>query len=186
LAICPNGVDHLTLPETLPAVREAEATFSFLHISSCFPRKGVDCLLSAWGQAFSQADPVKLIIKTFDNPHNDIADQLERHRARADYPEVELIEADYSQEQMRQLYRQADAFVAPSRAEGFGMPMAEAMMFGLPVIVTAHGGHTDFCNDDTAWLVDYRFDYTSGAVQFSMGGAGHQQPGHPIRCRLHG
>jgi glycosyltransferase involved in cell wall biosynthesis len=160
LAICPNGVDHLTLPETLPAVREAEATFSFLHISSCFPRKGVDCLLSAWGQAFSQADPVKLIIKTFDNPHNDIADQLERHRARADYPEVELIEADYSQEQMRQLYRQADAFVAPSRAEGFGMPMAEAMMFGLPVIVTAHGGHTDFCNDDTAWLVDYRFDYS--------------------------
>ena len=32
---------------------------------SCFPRKGVDVLLAARGAAFTQDDPVELVIKTF-------------------------------------------------------------------------------------------------------------------------
>jgi glycosyltransferase involved in cell wall biosynthesis len=160
LAICPNGVDHLPLPAAPPPARAPEADFTFLHISSCFARKGIDCLLDAWGRAFSATDPVKLIIKTFANPHNDVDEQLQKHRARPGYPRVELILDDYTPEQMATLYQRADAFVAPSRAEGFGMPMAEAMRYRIPLIVTAHGGHTDFCTPDTAWLVDYRFDYS--------------------------
>jgi glycosyltransferase involved in cell wall biosynthesis len=45
----------------------------------------------------------------------------------------------------------------PSRGEGFGLPAAEAMLAGLPVIATGHGGLSDFCTAETAWLVDYRF-----------------------------
>jgi glycosyltransferase involved in cell wall biosynthesis len=38
-----------------------------------------------------------------------------------------------------------------------GLPIAEAMLFNLPVITTAWGGQTDFCDENTAWLCDYRF-----------------------------
>lgn len=158
--VCPNGVDHLSLPAAFPEHRTNRETFTFLHVSSCFPRKGVDILLAAWGRAFRRADPVKLVIKSFDNPHNTIAEQLRQHQTDPDYPAVQLILDDYDTLQMQSLYQAADAFVAPSRAEGFGMPMAEAMAWGLPVIVTGHGGQTDFCNHETAWLVDYRFEYT--------------------------
>ena len=33
-----------------------ENKFSFLHVSSCFPRKGIECLLSAYFQLFRDAN----------------------------------------------------------------------------------------------------------------------------------
>ena len=64
------GVDHWERVTADPSFRvpEGASGFRFLHVSSCFPRKGIDVLLRAWGRAFSTADDVTLIIKTFPNP----------------------------------------------------------------------------------------------------------------------
>ena len=70
-----------------------EATgFIFLHVSSCFPRKGIDVLLSAWGEA-DYHDDVTLLIKTFPNPHNTASCRLMPAR-HAQYPNVVVIEDD--------------------------------------------------------------------------------------------
>jgi glycosyltransferase involved in cell wall biosynthesis len=151
------GVDHLL--GVVPQVPAIEARgFRFLHISSCFPRKGIDVLLSAWGKAFRDHDDVSLVIKTFPNPHNDVASQVRTWQARdPHYPHVTIIDRDCSNDELVGLYRSCHAFVAPSRGEGLGLPMAEAMLFELPVITTSWGGQRDFCDDSTAWLCDYRF-----------------------------
>lgn len=157
LAVVGNGVDHLLdVPVEAPPRPLPEARFRFLHVSSCFPRKGADVLLKAYGQAFDAGDDVALVIKTFPNPHNDVRAQLERLRAENPrFPRVELIEEDWTPGQIVGLYRQCHALVAPSRGEGFGLPMAEAMLHELPVIVTGWGGHLDFCTPETCWLIDY-------------------------------
>ena len=141
----------------LPPDRERRRPFTFLHISSAFPRKGLDVLLSAWTRAFSATDHVRLVIKTFPNPHNTAADQISQLRSA--FPgaaAVELLDEDISQDAMIELYRDASAVVLPSRGEGYNLPAAEAMAAGVPVIVTAHGGHMDFCTPDTARLVKRR------------------------------
>ncbi|WP_404471164.1 glycosyltransferase [Vreelandella venusta] len=163
------GTDHLTdiepdskaIAQWLPAPT-AEATSSkpltFLHVSSCFPRKGVDVLLAAWGQAFTQADNVQLVIKTFPNPHHDIAGELQAWRQQ--HPQgasITLINQDLTPQAIRALYHHADVLVAPSRGEGYGLPMSEAMWCRLPVITTGAGGQRDFCTPYTAWLIDYHF-----------------------------
>ena len=154
-----NGVDHL---ESVPPETTSHALgdgFRFLHVSSCFPRKGLDVLLAAYGQAFRRDEAVTLVIKTFPNPHNDAADQIARHQAEdPDYPAVVLINEDLTDAEIAGIYQACDAFVLPSRAEGFGLPVAEAMLAGLPVIATGFGGHRYFCSEQTAWLVDYRFE----------------------------
>ncbi|MEB4590752.1 glycosyltransferase [Candidatus Thiothrix sp. Deng01] len=152
------GVDHILRYPVEPVSLPKGKRFCFLHISSCFPRKGVDVLLDAYTAAFTAADDVLLVIKTFPNPHSTIEQQLlELWDRQPDCPAIHLIDEDLSIGQINSLYQQADALVAPSRGEGFGMPMAEAMLWGTPVITTGYGGHTDFCTPETSWLIDYHF-----------------------------
>lgn len=164
IAVTGGGVDHLIdVAEIKPELEMR--TFRFLHVSSCFPRKGVDALLAAYGKAFSMDDDVSLVIKTFPNPHNDVQKQLTSlRRANSKYPHVVLINRDCSDGELVGLYRACDVFVAPSRGEGLGLPMAEAMLFRLPVITTNWGGQTDFCDESSAWLCDYH--YTKAQTHF--------------------
>ena len=156
-----NAVDQVLAGDAPPpAVRDAPGPFRFLHVSSAFPRKGIDVLLAAWAGAFTSADAVELVIKTFPNIHNRIEVDLETFRA--EHPgsaAIILINAELEPAAMRALYERADALVCPSRGEGFGLPLAEAMALGKPVITTAYGGQSDFCTADTAWLCDYSFAY---------------------------
>ncbi|MCK9510957.1 MAG: glycosyltransferase [Pigmentiphaga sp.] len=177
-----TGVDHVLreapVPVPLSAATQA-AGFRFLHVSSCFPRKGPDVLLEAWGRAFRADDDVVLVIKTFPNPHNDVARQLAEWQARdPGYPAVEIVDRDVPQAQLNWLYRFCDALVAPSRGEGFGMPMAEAMLFELPVIVTGWGGQTDFCTPDTAWLCRYDFTYSGSHLEVPHSAWVEPDPAH--------
>ena len=52
-----------------------------------------------------------------------------------------------SDERLAQLYRGADVFVYPSRFEGFGMPVVEAMACGAPVVASSHPSLDEACGD---------------------------------------
>lgn len=153
------GVDHWLRVETDTGyVLDDKHSFRFLHVSSCFPRKGVDVLLKAYGDAFTDKEDVLLIIKTFPNPHNEVHKWLQEAKEQnSAYPDVLIIEEDLSEERLKALYKQCDVLVAPSRAEGFGVPLAEAMLLDLAVITTGWGGQLDFCSHETAWLIEYAF-----------------------------
>ena len=154
-----EGCDHILDAAAGDLARRVEPRpFSFLHVSSCFPRKAVDVLLAAWAKAFCDADPVELVIKTFPNEHNQIEALLAAIKtAHPRHAPIRLINRDIELEEMRRLYFDADAVVSVSRGEGFGLPLLEAMALGKPVIATAYGGQADFCTPQTAWLCDYAF-----------------------------
>lgn len=156
-----NGTDHITQIKVEPYGGEIGTGFRFLHVSSCFPRKGVDVLLTSYAKAFTKNDDVTLILKTFPNPHNNINNEVQEIRNL--YPNcapIIIINEDLPQGKILDLYQKSHALVAPSRGEGFGLPMAEAMQLGLPVITTGFGGQTDFCHPDNCWLIDFKFSQT--------------------------
>lgn len=138
------------------SVRPPGTPVTLLHVSSCFPRKGVDILLAAYARAFRSGDPVRLVIKGFPNSHNDVAEQIAALRARdPGLPDIHLIDRDIDTAAMLALYAEADIMVLPTRGEGFNMAAAEAMAAGLPLIVTGAGGHRDFCDAETTRLIDW-------------------------------
>lgn len=159
IAVTGNGVDHWEKLQPYAGYRLSARGFRFLHVSSCFPRKGIDELLDAYGEAFSSGDDVSLVIKTFDNPHNKVRDMIaQRYADDPSYPDVVLLQEELSDASLKALFSQCDVLVAPSRAEGYGLPFAEAMLSGLPVITTGWSGQMDFCDPADTWLVDYSFE----------------------------
>ncbi|RYH28920.1 MAG: glycosyltransferase, partial [Alcaligenaceae bacterium] len=162
IAVVGNGVDHWLYVQADPDYMLEAGKVRLLHVSSCFPRKGADVLLESYGRAFTADDDVTLIIKTFDNPHNTVDQMLAEARKRfPNYPSVLVIKEDYTAEQLKALYEHCHILVAPSRAEGFGLPMAEAMLSGLHVITTGWSGQLDFCDPGQCDLIDFSFAHAS-------------------------
>lgn len=162
MALSGCGVDHwervVEAPMSVLDSMSAKG-FRFLHVSSFFPRKGPESLLRAWGRAFTNADDVCLIIKTFPNPHNNVHKQIAE--LKANFPTcapIYVIEDDMSDADLKALYKRCQVLVAPSCAEGFCLPIAEAMLSGIPAITTGWSGQLDFCNTENSWLVDYAFE----------------------------
>lgn len=146
--------------------------FKILHISSAFARKGVDKLLEAF-ELLDNSKEISLIIKTFPNPHNNVVELLDDNGFKLDEvyeknislylkssKKILLINKDIPQAQIKYLYKNSNVLVAPSFGEGFGLPMAEAMLLDVPVITTGFGGQSDFCTNDTAWLIEFDFTYS--------------------------
>jgi glycosyltransferase involved in cell wall biosynthesis len=134
-------------------------SFCFLHVSSAFPRKGVDVLLEAFFSEFDDADDVTLVLKTFPNPHNEVGHLLERLRARhPDPPDVRWINRDLDERELQALYNLAHCYVHPARGEGFGLPVAEAMLARVPVIAVEYSGMADFVCPETAVTIPFRLE----------------------------
>ncbi|HEU0304524.1 MAG TPA: glycosyltransferase, partial [Gaiellaceae bacterium] len=50
-------------------------------------------------------------------------------------------------DELARLYRGAAVFVYPSRFEGFGLPVIEAMACGVPVVCSSHESMDEACGD---------------------------------------
>jgi glycosyltransferase involved in cell wall biosynthesis len=87
--------------------------------------------------------------------------QLEKHvklkmphiASLADLPHFCIITETVSEEDLVRVYRSMDAFVLPTRGEGWGLPTIQAMSMGMPTISTNWGGNTEFMTPETSFLI---------------------------------
>ena len=69
--------------------------------------------------------------------------------------DILLLDSPLSAGEQAALLQSCDCFVSLHRAEGFGLPIAEAMALGKPVVVTGWSGNMDFTNEKNACCVPY-------------------------------
>jgi glycosyltransferase involved in cell wall biosynthesis len=71
-------------------------------------------------------------------------------------PNVYLMHGDLSSEEMNYLYNhpKVKAFVSLTHGEGYGRPLQEATMTGLPVIASNWSGHLDFLDTNSSILLE--------------------------------
>lgn len=127
----PLGIKECYRPLPRPVGR---SPFTFLTLTTPYPRKGWDVAVRAFNMAFGRDPRYRLLIKIRGG---------RKLPVRMLHPGVEVIAEDLDDEGMASLFGSVDAFVFPTRGEGFGLPPREAAATGLPVVATAWGGTAD-------------------------------------------
>lgn len=140
--VCHEGVDVevFTFQE-----RRFTVPFRFLWIGAPNKRKGWEELMTAWKMGgFDRAGDVELYIKTT------LGDLYERKG------NVIFDSRDMGTPALVDLYHSAHCFLFPTRGEGFGLPLAEAMATGLPCIATRYAGTADFFDDYVGYTIGHK------------------------------
>jgi glycosyltransferase involved in cell wall biosynthesis len=106
--------------------------FVLLYVGFCTPRKGLDYLAQA--MPLLPADVRLLLVGHWEESYRA---KFYRALGRATDRVVEL--GYVPDEELPRYYALADLFVFPTLLEGFGLPLAEALACGTPVITTSAG-----------------------------------------------
>ncbi|GAB2274910.1 hypothetical protein Dimus_009680 [Dionaea muscipula] len=135
--------------------------FVFLSIFKWEYRKGWDVLLRAYLKEFSKADGVALYLLTnpyhtdddFDSKISKLVNEskMEMETPVDGWASTYVIDTHIAQVDLPRLYKSADAFVLPSRGEGWGRPIVEAMAMSLPVIATNWSGPTEYLTEENGY-----------------------------------
>ena len=131
----------------------ADDELVLLNIGAAVWNKGIDVLLKAFAIARSKRKDLRLVFKDQRNTYGIAGDTfVQSTLANAGLLSddvlhaITLIPANLTMSQMNSMYGLADCYVSPYRAEGYNLPVCEALACGTPVIVTAGGATDDFAN----------------------------------------
>lgn len=152
LHVVPLGVDTNYFNPRLSRYA-LQGLYTFLSIFEWGERKAPEVLLRAFNEEFAADEPVILIAKSSNadpgvDPVRAIANLgLDPKGGRIHFSLNQMIPAY----QLGVLYRSAGCFVLPTRGEGWGMPVLEAMACGLPVIATGCSALCDFMTPENSY-----------------------------------
>jgi glycosyltransferase involved in cell wall biosynthesis len=123
----------------------------FDHLSSVH-RKNPFAVIDAFRLAvpYMGRNNCRLLIKCHASAPIELVAHLRRHAA--DLP-INLISSTFDSSAMEDLWTRCDCYVSLHRSEGFGLPVAECLARGIPVITTHQGGVLDFTDESTVFYV---------------------------------
>ncbi|TWA53824.1 glycosyltransferase involved in cell wall biosynthesis [Azospirillum baldaniorum] len=153
VTVVPHPVAAPDLPgRSPPADGRPFTVLTLFNMGSGFVRKNPLAAIRAFLEAFGDDPGAQLVVKTH---HTEAyADQRSALRtAVAGRSNVRLIDHTLSRDELNRLMTGCDVLLSLHRSEGFGLPLAEAMASGIPVVATGWSGNLEFMTPDTAGLV---------------------------------
>jgi glycosyltransferase involved in cell wall biosynthesis len=138
IAVVPNGIHRSCSPIPNPSADlEAERLLGpprahdLLHVGTCIPRKRIDVLLHIFAGVKRQFPDARLIRigGEFTADQTATSERLDLRHSVVTLPRLEW-------DVMASAYRRASLVLLPSEREGFGLPVAEAMACGTPIVAS--------------------------------------------------
>jgi len=137
LVHAPYGTAHEFVAEPAPHDSQAQRALGLsagsyvMHVGSCIPRKRVDVLLAAYAEARRRLPELRLL-QVGGSWTAEQADLL--GRLGIEHAAVQI--RGIPRAALAALYRGAVVLLQPSEAEGFGLPIIEALACGTPVVAS--------------------------------------------------
>jgi glycosyltransferase involved in cell wall biosynthesis len=140
ITVVPPGINLETFACPDRSAPSPDRPFNILFVGADFSRKGGDLLVTLATRPEFQDVEFNLVTRSYRGP---AAPNIRVHDRMTT-----------NSEPLVRLFREADLFVLPTRADSHSIASLEAMAVGLPVITTPVGGIVDIIQDgETGFLV---------------------------------
>jgi glycosyltransferase involved in cell wall biosynthesis len=156
VTVVPDGVD-LNRFGSVPDDRLAATRDAYdlddgpiaLFVGTIMPRKGVDDLIEAVVEVIHDRgfETLQVVVAGEDELDGAYTDEVRAQIVAEGLNEHVQVTGFVPDDLLPALYTLADVFVLPSREEGFGMTVTEAMAAGTPIIASDVGGLADQVTD---------------------------------------
>jgi glycosyltransferase involved in cell wall biosynthesis len=134
-----------------------------LYVGTAERRKGFDTLLDAMARVAQQRPDLQLVVTT----------KLE---GWSPAPGVRVVELGYVDDDvLAALYRACALLAFPSRYEGFGLPVLEAMSYGAPVVASNASSVPEAGGDAACYVAPGDADLLAAAILRVAGDAAYAQ-----------
>jgi glycosyltransferase involved in cell wall biosynthesis len=123
-----------------------------LFVGSIQPRKNLIRLVEAFEEVAKEESGLKLVIC---GGKGWMYEEIYAKIAKSQFSNAIIMTGDVSDDLLASLYKNALFFVFPSLYEGFGLPVIEAMSFGLPVVCANNSSISEIAGDATLCFDEY-------------------------------
>lgn len=167
--VVPHGIHPEEFKTDKKVKLHNDKKFRFLNVSISHYRKNIDLLIRAYYEAFYGNKDVCLVIKSqlrekgwrrkygFESNLGHQLQSIQKEfvqKGMRDLPQIEIFQDRVAN--MAELYNACDVLVSATSAEGFGLPLLEALAAGMLVIAPNATGQKDFLNKGNSLLVDVK------------------------------
>ena len=154
IAVIPNGVELTSSMSCIGSEQLSSAQKpgrkTALFLSRIHPKKGLPMLLDAW-KAVGPKDWDLIIAGNDDGGH--VQSLLTKIEALGLSQQVKYVGSIYGEAKL-EAYQNADLFILPSFSENFGIVVAEALSYKLPVLTTKGCPWQELETENCGWWVD--------------------------------
>ena len=178
----------ISLPAVQPGPPSVELPQGFrvlvmFDYLSTLERKNPLGAIAAFRRAFAPEDGAVLVVKSVNGRHRPKlrAELLDATGGRSD---IATIDGTMSGAERDALIAACDCYLSLHRSEGHGLPLAEAMALGKPVVATGYGGNTEFMSDANSYLVPWTSAPVGNGVEHYPAAARWAEPDVEQAARL--
>lgn len=169
VAVIPNGVEqsiHKDIGKKCDFLNSNKKFLNkknFLYVGRIHPKKGLMNLLKVWYEIFKDNNKCMLMIAGYPelNYQEELKNYVNKNNLNTNVKFLGPVEGD----DLVNLYKNSDIFVLPTYSENFGIVVAEALSYGIPVITTTGTPWKALEEYNCGWYIELHLESLKKALQ---------------------
>jgi glycosyltransferase involved in cell wall biosynthesis len=151
IAVIPNGIE---IPEVqLQGRKNRQGKRTLLFLSRIHYKKGIELLIEAWSRLDKSLRNDWHINIAGNGEEAYVASLQQLIKSKNLETEITIIGPRFGSDKVKE-YQQADLFVLPTYSENFGIVIAEALAYGVPVITTKGSPWEELNTCNAGWWIE--------------------------------